>query len=185
MDHVGQDQHFDDDEPPRAGNRRAKTGSSSRARTQERALTADDSDEDGFSAVTQTKSRKGVASRGGSASRASSTPPSTRTRATAGTGRSTRASKSSTKSSQPLFVDDSDDNSIVEVHDMSDIEEAPEDGDDDMTLPSTLPAKRKPNIRTVRDAKSTKGSSSKSKKQIPIIVDSDSDEDAFKGFKGR
>lgn len=74
--------------------------------------------------------------------------------------------------SQPLFLDDNEDDEDVKAEpfdDFSDIEEVAQ------TLPSTLPDKR-PARRTA---------ASKSKKASAIIVDDDSDEDAFKGFKGR
>ncbi|KAF5376352.1 hypothetical protein D9757_008647 [Collybiopsis confluens] len=188
---VSKDQDFDaddGDESHLSGTlrpKRSKPASSSRLQTQGNALVDDDSDEDGFTTITQTKSRKG------SVSRASSVAASTRsTRATAGTVRSTRATKAATNpshKSKPLFVDDSDAGSVIELDDMSDIEEVAEDEDEDMddqTLPSTIPAKRRA-TNTARSTRSTKASSSKSKKQTPITVDSDSDEDAFKGFKKR
>ncbi|KAJ3922145.1 hypothetical protein F5877DRAFT_34405, partial [Lentinula edodes] len=86
----------------------------------------------------------------------------------AATGRGT---KSSVKS-QPLFLDDDDDDDDpfnAKHHDFSDIEEIQEV---DQTLPSSLDLTKRQSRRAARSKK-------------PIILDDDSDEDAFKGFKGR
>ncbi|KAJ3874097.1 hypothetical protein F5051DRAFT_359239 [Lentinula edodes] len=87
---------------------------------------------------------------------------------TTATGRGT---KSSVKS-QPLFLDDDDDDGDpfnAKHHDFSDIEEIQEV---DQTLHSSLDPTKRQSRRAARSKK-------------PIILDDDSDEDAFKGFKGR
>ncbi|KAJ3810545.1 hypothetical protein F5876DRAFT_41594, partial [Lentinula aff. lateritia] len=119
------------------------------SRSQNRPLSADDSDDE-----IPFKARK---------------KPSEAGSKKAATG---RRHKSSAKS-QPLFLDDDNDDEDepfnAKHHDFSDIEEIQEV---DQTLPSSLDPTKRQSRRAARSKK-------------PIILDDDSDEDAFKGFKGR
>ncbi|KAJ3746314.1 proline-rich protein [Lentinula detonsa] len=86
----------------------------------------------------------------------------------AGTGRATRLSAKS----QPLFLDNDEDDEVaseINQPEFSDIDEE----DLDQTLASTT--------STTRSARRTVAV----KPKKPVIIDDDSDEDAFKGFKGR
>ncbi|KAJ3712490.1 hypothetical protein C8R42DRAFT_615611 [Lentinula raphanica] len=117
------------------------------ARTQNRPLITEDSEEEFPVKPRKQKSRAGSTNAG-----------------------SRRAAKSSVKS-QPLFLDDDDDEVMSKASQarFSDIEEE----DLDQTLPSTA--------STARSSRRTAAAPSRK----PIIVDDDSDEDAFKGFRGR
>lgn len=122
------------------------------SRSQGRALLDDDSDEE-----FPIKAHK-QGSRAGTAANTKKT--------SAGRG------KKAPVKSQPLFLDDDQDEDVIkpETFDgFSDIEEMAQ------TLPSSVPEQRQPR----------RAAAGKSKNITPIIVDDDSDEDAFKGFKGR
>ncbi|KAJ3861354.1 hypothetical protein EV359DRAFT_84422 [Lentinula novae-zelandiae] len=133
--------------PPLGGLSQGFTQGARPFRSQNRPLSADDSDDE-----IPLKARK--------------KPSEARSKKTA-TGRGTNSSVKS----QPLFLDDYDDDDPFDAkhHDFSDIEEIQEL---DQTLPSSLDPTKRQSRRAARSKK-------------PIILDDDSDEDAFKGFKGR